>query len=151
MVNKVKKIPSTNNIEFTIKPSQWVNFGWLLVAVFLYMYIVPIVIYLWKYLVVSCWSFEFRERSIIQRKGVFNVTKIELNYFRVKSVMVEEPFLLRLVGLSNVLIISSDPFCPYLKLWAVYDGDDVSTWIREKSIEFRKNENVKEHDLFDLR
>ena len=150
MNKKVTKIPNTNEIVFTIKPSQWVNFGWLLVSCFLYMYIVPIIIFLWKYLVVSCWFFEFRERSIIRRKGVFNISKIELNYFRVKSVKVEEPFLMRLVGLSNVSIISSDPYCPYLKIWAVYNGEDVATWIREKSIEYRKRENVKEHDLFDL-
>jgi len=151
MAKKVKKISNTNEVEFTINPSQWVNIGWLIFGIVLYSYIFPIIILLWRYLVVSCWSFEFRQRSMIRRKGVFNVSKIELNYYRVKSVMVEEPLLMRLVGLSNVLVISSDPFCPFIKLWAVYDGDDVATWIREKSIECRKSENIKEHDLYNLK
>jgi len=77
-----------------LKPSQWVNFPWFIIAAgsgYLFfstsideyglfdvtqahwIFVVPIIWWLWKYLVINCWNFYMDERSetIIEKKCVF--------------------------------------------------------------------------------
>ena len=56
---------------------------------------------------------------MVERKGVFNVLRKELHYYRIKSVYIEEPFLFRIFNLANVHIKTSDPYLPELKLYGV--------------------------------
>jgi len=142
----------------TIKPSQWVNIIWFLLAVAggigigateNFLYGIPILIWFWRFLVINCWMYKFDEDSdtIVQRKGVFSVRTVEIHYFRFKSIQLSEPFLQRLVGLSTVYIITSEPFQPYLKLYAIYDGPAWVKYVKEMSVYWRDIKGVKETDF----
>jgi membrane protein YdbS with pleckstrin-like domain len=140
----------TNKFEFDVQPSQWVNIGWLIFAVACWWLYFPPVLLLWYYAVISCWHYEFRERTIAERKGVFSTDKVEIHYFRIKSIKIEKPFLMRLVGLSNIVIITSDPFRPILRLYAIHKGEEIRVMIKDLAYHWRHELNVKEHDLFEL-
>ena len=140
----------TDKFESDIQPSQWVNVGWLIFAVACYWLYFPPVLLLWYYFVIRCWHYEFRERTIAERWGVFTTNKVEIHYFRIKSVAVNRPFLMRLVGLSNIVIMTSDPLRPVLRLYAIHNGEVIREKIKDLTFHWRNEMNVKEHDLYNL-
>lgn len=141
-----------------VKPSQWVNILWFLIAVAgasqfaysgYYFYLLPIIWWLWRFAVIECWIFIFDKNSetIIERKGVFSVEKVEIQYFRIKSIRVMKPFWQRIFGLSTVQIITSEPFKPYLSIYAVYNGDEIAQHCKEMAVYWRKQKGVSETDF----
>jgi len=160
-----------SKINVLLKPSQWVNLPWLLCAIvsayllFItagideygniipsqinWLFVIPIIWWFWKYLTISCWSFYMNEDSatIIEKKGVFSVTNVEIQYFRIKSVQVWKPFLLRIFGLSSVQIITSEPFKPFLLLYAITNGEGWAHYCREMANYWRNKKGVKETDF----
>jgi membrane protein YdbS with pleckstrin-like domain len=96
------------------------------------------------------WRYEFHERSVLERKGVFSVIRKELLYHRIKSLSVEEPFWLRIFGLGNVTIKSSDPFMPDLQLYAIPKPNRIREILRELTNKYRKEEGSKEFDIYNL-
>jgi uncharacterized membrane protein YdbT with pleckstrin-like domain len=149
MKNAVRE---SDNLEFTVKPSQWVNIFWFMVTVVSAFYIyewavIPGVIWLWKWLVINCWEFQFHERTLAERKGVFSVSTREIHYYRIKSVRIEEPFFYRLVGLCSIDILTSDPMIPVLRLYAIGDMEQIHSYVKEMTSYWRKVQGVKEYDL----
>lgn len=147
-----------DEIILILKPSQWLNFGWLLVGlgggVILLPLgpaaLVPILIYLWKVIELSCWRYEFWGEMIIEKKGVFNVIRREIHYYRVKSLLLEEPFLYRLVGIGNLHVKTSDKFNQDITLVGVEGAEQLRQTLRTIVGEHRKDKGVKEFDLYEL-
>lgn len=134
----------------TLSPSQWVNLGWILLGVVLIQTIAVPFFVLIKILDVYFWRYEFRERTIIERRGILNVTRKEVHFYRIKSVRIDEPLWMRIFGLANVSIITSDPYHPELVLYAVPNGINLREYIRVTTDQWRKIEGVKEFDLYNL-
>jgi membrane protein YdbS with pleckstrin-like domain len=141
-----------------ITPSQWVNAGWSLIAFTgvmaavytgYWIFAAPVIWWLWKFAVIECWQFRFADEAdtVAERKGVFSVRIVEINWFRVKSVQVRKPFLMRLVGISIVDVISSEPFSPYLCLYGIRNGDQWAKYIREMATYHRNQKGVRETDF----
>jgi uncharacterized membrane protein YdbT with pleckstrin-like domain len=134
-------------LEYELKPNQLINFGWVMFGVVGLPFVIPPLIALYKLIYTYMWSYKFYEDIVIEQTGVFNITKKEINYFRIKSVKVEKPFLYRLFNLSIVHIYSSDPFQPHLKLVAIPIGDEIAKDIKDKAKQFRKKNKVRETDF----
>jgi membrane protein YdbS with pleckstrin-like domain len=103
-----------------------------------------------KYLEFQMWSYDFNERTIVETKGILNVTRTEIHYYRVKSIRIEEPLVMRILGLSNVYIKTSDPYQPELKLYAVPNGTQLRNQLRVDTDMRRKEEGVREYDLYNM-
>jgi len=153
----------TDDYIFTIKPSQWANYPWGIVTgiiVYLcsvlnfpyYLIVIPVFFWLCNWLILKCWSFDFHDRTISERKGVFSVLTREIHYFRIKSVRVEEPFYLRIFGLKTVVLITSDPLIPILRIFAIGGGNgtDVKDYCKEQAAKWRDDKSVKEQDIHPL-
>jgi len=159
MVNKVIET-DTDDLLYVMKPSQLVNIWWLLlflslitIGIITQMYwfgIITGIIWFSKWLIVKCWSFRFHEKTIAERKGVFSVLTREIHYFRIKSVRHHEPLLLRIFGLSNVVLVTSDPLIPMLRLYGIRYGSDVISAIKEEVSIWRRERTVKEQDIHPL-
>jgi uncharacterized membrane protein YdbT with pleckstrin-like domain len=137
-------------------PSQWLNIGWFLLALAVILVfpknpigLIPILIFFWKFLQVECWKYILSENSevLIQRKGVFSVKRLEVHYFRIKSIRIVQPFYLRIVGLSNIEIITSEPFVPFLRIPAVPHATELAEALEEMAEEWREIKGVKETDF----
>ena len=109
---------SDNNYK-TVSPSQWINLGYIFFGIVGIYYVLPTLLAIAKILSVYYWRYEFNERTLVERKGILSVTRRELHYYRIKSISVDEPFFLRIFGLANIHIKSSDPYQPELTLIAV--------------------------------
>jgi len=158
----IKKIieSDTDDLLFVLKPSQLVNIWWLLlflilitVGIITQMYwfgVITGIIWGSKWLIVQCWSFRFHEKTISERKGVFSVVTREIHYFRIKSVRLHQPFLLRIFGLSSVVLVTSDPLIPIFQIYAIKNGSDLVTSIKEEVSIWRRERTVKEQDIHPL-
>ena len=81
---------------------------------------------------------------------MFSVLTREVHYFRIKSVRWEQPFWLRIFGLSNVEVITSDPLIRRLSVYAITDGSGIKDKVKEKVSIWRRGRGVGETDIHPL-
>lgn len=149
----MNRIMNIQNQLLVIKPSQFLNIGFVIIFLgslfigspFL---IVPLLFVLgWKVLDLYCISWSLSHDSIIETTGVFNVTTDEVHYFRIKDVHLYQPLLYRLVGLSRLTITTSDKSKPIIVLNGIYDGKRRMQTFKALAIATRKEMGVKEFDI----
>lgn len=145
---------------FTIKPSQWINIGWFVLPVIAYYLSLKLglkanalggaalVIAIYKYFEVDTWTYRLGVKSIEEKRGVFNVSQQEVWYFRIKSIMVDEPLWMRLFGLSIVRVITSEQYKPVLVLYAISNGYEVKNFLSNAAHEWRKELNIRDYDIY---
>jgi uncharacterized membrane protein YdbT with pleckstrin-like domain len=133
-----------------IKRSQWVNIGWILFGIAGIAFIIPPIIAAYKMLEVYTWTYTIDKHRIIEKKGVFSVNHLETNLYRIKSFRFDEPFLMRMVGIGNLYIKSSNPYQPELKMIGIQKGEELWKQLRIKTLDNRQQFGVKEYDLFNL-
>lgn len=143
-----------NKFIKTIQPSQLMNIGWFvlpLVCLIIPPLVVPtFLIALYKYFDVDTWKYNIFERTIEERRGVFNVIQEEVQYYRIKSIMVEEPLWMRLFGLCVIHIITSEQFKPRMTIYAVYDGEYIREMISDLTYDWRMKMNIRDHDIYNI-
>lgn len=139
-----------NEPELTLRPSQWINAGWIMFGLVGIPLIFPPLIALFKMLETYCHRYDFYEDHIVESKGIFSITRNEIHFFRIKSIRMEEPFLYRVVDIYNIYIRTSDLFNQDVLLHAVPVGktlvDDLKRVVKLE----RKSHNVREFDMYDL-
>jgi len=139
--------------KYTVGPSQWMNIGWLIlipIAYYFHRYAcaASVVMYIYKYFEVDCWRYEFYEDCVIERKGVFSVTRETVNYFRIKSIMVDEPFWMRILGLSIVKVMTSEQYKPSVILHAIPHGENIQSYLQECAKVERRNMGIRDLDVY---
>jgi membrane protein YdbS with pleckstrin-like domain len=139
-----------NEPEITLRPSQWINSGWILFGLVGLPFVIPPLIAIWKMIETYCHRYEFYEDHILESNGVFDVTRNEIHYFRIKSIQIEEPFLYRVVEISNIHIKTSDQFNQEVTLRALPVGKTLVTDLRRVVKSERKAHSVREFDMYDL-
>ena len=105
-------------------------------------------IFICKQIVISCWSYEFHDEVMVEKKGVFNVTREEVHYNRIKSVMVEEPLLMRFFGLQVIHVMSSEQFKPMFTFYGIEGGEHIKDLLTKIVKMSRKESRLKELDIF---
>jgi len=138
----------------TVQPSQIVNFIWfVLPVIFLFfppLMMVFIIIAIYKFYDVDTWKYNFHEQTIEERRGVFDVIQSQVYYYRIKSIMVEQPFFMRIFGLSVIHIVTSEQFKPRLIIYGVYYGEDLKEFISDLSYDWRLKMNIRDHDIYNI-
>lgn len=138
----------------TIKPSHFMNILWYLSPTLTFLFpplVFPTLIMAWyKYFEIETWKYNFLERTIEERKGVFNVTQEEVQFYRIKSIMIEEPLWMRFFGLCVINIITSEQFKPRLTLYAVNDGEQLKDLISDMTYQWRLKMNIRDHDIYNI-
>lgn len=146
---------STQEPLHILKPSQWINVGWYLLPFCLayfthnvYITMASLVILGYKYLEVDYCRYYIYDDHMVERKGVLNVTEETVNYFRIKSIMIEEPVAMRLVKLSNVKVITSEQFKTHFEFHGVENGQGIQAFLQDCAREERRKLGIKELDLY---
>lgn len=139
-----------DNIELTLKPSQWINIGWVIFGVLGIPIVFPPLIALWKILEVSCHRYDFYDDRITETSGVINVTTNEIYYHRIKGTSLEEPILYRIVGLSTLHVRTSDPYVSELNIVAIPIGKALMKDLKNIVKASKKKNGVKEFDMFNM-
>lgn len=131
-----------------IRPSQWINIGWILFGIIGFAFVIPPLIAVYKIIEVHTWTYTIDQQMIIEKKGVFSVVHKETNMYRIKSFRFDEPFLMRFVGIGNLYILSSDVYQGELKMVGIPKGSQLWKDLRIKTQNNRRQFGVKEYDLF---
>ena len=140
-------------MNLLIKPSSIINIGWVMVIPFGF-YLNPflgglvVLIFIYKMIEVYCWRYELYDDTVVEKKGVFTVTSEEVYYNRIKSIMVEEPFLMRLVGLQIIHVITSEQFKPRFTFYAIEGGEHVKSLLDGLVKISRRESGLRELDIF---
>jgi uncharacterized membrane protein YdbT with pleckstrin-like domain len=143
-------------------PSQWTNLWTYVLCMLLAAVIVaggvfmpPVLVGLvlplgwagWAFLVVRSEVYELSEERLRFYTGVFSRKIDEIELYRVKDSSVLQPFSLRIFGLGNVMIETSDRSHPHTELGAVKDPIAVREHLRKRVERIRDLKRVREVDF----
>ena len=137
----------------SISPNQLLNIGYLsILLALIYLDIRPLallalIILIIKALDLYCTTWTIHQDNLIEKTGILNVNTEEILLYRVKDIRLYEPLLYRLVGLSQLTIITSDYTNPSIVLYGIKNGEELMTIIRQLVANSRKVEGVKEIDI----
>ena len=101
----------------------------------------------WKWLVVRCRRFEITTERLKLIQGVLNQDIDEIELYRVKDTRVLRPLWLRLFGLGNVVLETSDRTHPNAVLTAIKDAMEVREELRKHVENLREQKRVREVDF----
>ncbi len=74
--------------------------------------LVPLAYAFWRWLVVRSQRFELTTERLLMTRGVFSRVTDSLELYRVKDMRMTQPFSLRVFGLENIEVITSDTTSP---------------------------------------
>jgi len=129
-------------------PSHWTSFPFYFISfLFIPLLGIGLIMGIWRYLTIRTWKIKITNQRIIEEKGVLSKTTNELELFRVKDLKLDQPFFLRLVGLSNIILMTSDRTNKRYLIEGVDNGKDLREKLRV-SVEKRRDEKkVREVDF----
>lgn len=126
------------------RPSQWVNvLHWTASVLTLGLWL-PVAF--WHYLVVRCTEYSLSNQRLLLKSGVFSRTEDDVELYRVKDTRLEQPFFLRVVGLGNIVLITSDPLQPTIVVRAVANAQALREQLRSATEDRRDRKGVREVD-----
>ena len=150
---------------WTGRSSQWTNAGVYLLALIvvaaivaasvifpfgpllLVLLIVPLGWAFWRWLALRAKVYNLTSERLLIESGVFNKTTETLELYRVRDLQVEEPFTLRLIGLQNIRLITTDSSTPQLLLPALPANAALRDKFRQYIEECRVRKRVREIDI----
>jgi uncharacterized membrane protein YdbT with pleckstrin-like domain len=128
-------------------PHWAVDFRVFAVCGALFFLVVPLIYGFWRYLLLKSVKYELSSQRFKIRKGVFNRQTDELELYRVKDITCFEPFFLRLFGVGNIYVFTSDRTTPVILIAAVREHEKLSELIRNQVENVRFNRGVREIDI----
>jgi uncharacterized membrane protein YdbT with pleckstrin-like domain len=124
-------------------PSQVVNIVLYVVLGLLALTIIfaPVsaIVIAWKYFETKCRRYVVTNQRLKVSSGILSKRTDELEFYRVKDTRFEQPLTLRMFGLGNILLISSDATTPWSLIEAVPDAQELRERIRDL-VEARRDE-----------
>lgn len=159
--------PSDETVLWSGHTSQWVHFWFYFFCILLaagiavgatvlalptggltYLaLIIPAVMWLMRWWITKCTFYELTSQRLRIRSGILNKRVDELELYRVKDYSMEQPFLLRLVGLGNLNMITSDASTPNVAMRAIPGVEQVREKLRATVQAERDRKRVRELDV----
>ncbi len=154
--------------------SQWKNFGFFLFQVLiaaaiviifillerlaspeirsfspyiLLLLVVPIFIAAKRYLQTKCTVYELTTERLKTTEGVFSKVTDTLEFYRIKDIETQQPFLYRMCTIENVQLNTSDASSPVVFMEAVPHGAALADKIRNQVEMIRQQKGVREIDV----
>lgn len=121
--------------------------GLMMIPLFLAALLLPVIGALARYIITRSTVYELTTQRLRKTSGVFNKKLDELELYRVKDSTLEQPFVLRLFGLGNVLVVSSDATMPEVRINGVADAFSVREKLRVAVEGERDRKRVREVDF----
>lgn len=105
------------------------------------------ILFLWSWLTVSMIEYKLTDERLTIKIGVLNRVTDELELYRVKDYVLDEPLISRIFGLSNIVLHTSDISNPVLRLEGIEKGSEILAKIRSNVEEQRRLKGVRELDV----
>ena len=131
----------SDKVVWTARPSQYLNI--FVYILFFWTIIGPLM----AYLAIRFTIYEVTEQRFIQKTGVLNQKIDELELYRVRDYRIEKPLYLRIFGLGNLILVTSDKSDPRVAILAIKDVENLRDKIRNSVEIARKKTGTKEVDF----
>jgi uncharacterized membrane protein YdbT with pleckstrin-like domain len=145
--------------------SQWVHFWYYLFCVLLAAgalagipftgglsaagLVIPVILWLVRWWLTRATLYELTTQRFRIRRGILNRRLDELELYRVKDYVLEQPLFLRMMGRGNLTIVTSDASTRTLVLRAIADVELVREQLRNAVQAERDRKRVRELDIDD--
>jgi uncharacterized membrane protein YdbT with pleckstrin-like domain len=131
---------------FTGKGSGALGFlTWLGIA--LGVSLIPGGVALWAYLGVRADRYELTSERLLISEGVFTRKSESVELYRVRDIVIEEPFLYRMVGVGTIVLLTSDLSAPKIVLPAIKNATEFREIARKHIEAIREKKNVRQMDI----
>ena len=91
-------------------------------------------------------KYRFSNQRIFLYEGIFSRTREEIELYRLKDYKIVSPFHLRIFGISNILVYTSDHSTPVFFLFAIKNAEEVTNNLRLFVERNRIKFNVRQFD-----
>ena len=123
------------------------NFTIYVVCILLCWLIVPVFYAIWKWIELRCFSYEVSNERIRIHRGVLSRRIDSIELYRVKDVTFIQPFLMRVVGIGNVVLSTSDTVAPLVTIHGVPNAAELREKILHATDQMRDRKGVREMDF----
>ena len=130
-----------DKIVWNGSPSQLTNIKTYIL--FFWTIILPLIVYLRTRFTI----YELTEERFREKTGILSQKIEELELYRVRDYTVEKPFIMRLFGLGNLILITSDKTNPKIYLYAIRNVESVRDLFIKNVEATRKQTGTKEVDF----
>lgn len=110
------------------------------------LFFVPPVLAVYFYLRVSTHRYTLTTERMNEEFGILSKNTDVLELFRVKDISFSQPLALRVFGLGNIIMDTSDRSTPIVTIAGVQNGDQLTTTIRKQVDLMRTKKGVREID-----
>ena len=108
---------------------------------------VPIFIAGKRYLQTKCTVYEITNERLKTSEGILSKITDTLEFYRIKDIERQQPFLYRLCGIENVQLNTSDASSPLVIIQAVPQSAGLADVIRNQVEAVRQQKGVREIDV----
>ena len=130
-----------DKIVWNGSPSQLTNIKTYIL--FFWTIILPLIVYLRTRFTI----YELTEERFREKTGILSQKIEELELYRVRDYTIEKPFIMRLFGLGNLILVTSDKTNPKIYLYAIRNVESVRDLFRKNVEATRKQTGTKEVDF----
>lgn len=109
--------------------------------------VVPLIMWLAQWFVTRSTQYELTSQRLRVRTGILNRRLDEIELFRVRDYVMDQPLFLRLLGRGNLTIVSSDATTPELKIQAIGQVEAVREQLRAAVQHERDRKRVRQLDV----
>ena len=109
--------------------------------------VVPLLMWLIRWWMTRTTSYELTTQRLKIASGILNRKLEELELFRVKDYAMDQPLFLRMVGLGNLTLVTSDASTPTVAIRAIPNVEDVREKLRGAVQSERDRKRVREMDV----
>lgn len=109
--------------------------------------VIPLLMWVIRWWVTKCTSYELTTQRLKISSGILNRKLDELELFRVKDYAMDQPLFLRLLGLGNLNLVTSDASSPHVAIKAIPGVEDVREKLRTAVQAERDRKRVRELDV----
>jgi uncharacterized membrane protein YdbT with pleckstrin-like domain len=109
--------------------------------------LLPVLMWIVRWWLTKATVYELTTQRLKIGSGILSRQHEELELYRVKDYSMEQPFFLRILGLGNLTMVSSDASTPVLTIHAVGDVQDVREKLRAAVQAERDRKRVRELDV----
>ncbi len=129
-------------------PSQWINFTFYMLCIpLLIAFGLGLILAIWKYYDTKFNTLRITDQRIIEQRGILSKITDELELYRVKDLKYEQPFFLRIFGLSNIVLSTTDHSNPTMILKGIENGEELKEQLRLAVDKRRDIKGVREVDF----
>lgn len=110
------------------------------------LFFLPAILALYFYLRVRTHRFTITTERLNEEFGILSKNTDVLELFRVKDLSFSQPLMLRVFGLGDIILQTSDKTTPIVVIHGIQDGQNLTSMIRKQVDIMRQKKGVREID-----